>query len=214
MKGREVILLSIILILLFNAKPIQSHAEHAEPEVEKSSLWYKMFLLHDWIHPIFFLLMIYSCYYFRIFSSIRISKEPKKCLGDCTGCYKPEGKLKQYHRYFFWITLVLTFVHLGEIMPSLNNFNSFLGIDFWVLISETTYLGFAFLYLGTCYHFRYFIERIANKNIVGYKFYNALAKLNRYHDIFFWLVITSVIIRFILVVINTNSIIKAIPGTF
>lgn len=211
---KEVKLLVIALSLLFIVQFVVAHAEHAEPSVKESSILYQIFLLHDWIHPIFFILLIYSCYYFRFFSGRNISKEPKVCLGECGNCYKSEGRLKQYHRYFFWGTLLLLFIHVGEVLPSLNNIYKLSGLDLWVLLSETAYLGFAFLYLGTCYHFRYFIDRLANKKIVSYRFYNKLTSLNRYHNLFFWITITIVAVRFILVVIDTGSIIKAIPGTF
>lgn len=209
-----VFIISLILLILFNFKFVEAHIEHAGPDLEETSFWYKIFQVHDYIHPIFFILLIYSCYYFRIFSSKNIDHEPKTCMGQCSKCYKSEGKLKQYHRHFFWITLFLAFVHTGEILSSIKNFSMLYGLDRWILVSETTYLGFAFLYLGTCYHFRYFVERMANKRILGYKFYNRLTSLNRHHDLFFWLTIISVLIRFILVAIETGSLLKAIPGTF
>lgn len=215
MKPKTKSFLLLTLFLIMSISLVSAHVEHAAPGVEETSILYQIFLFHDWIHPLFFILMVYSCYYFRFFSGRNISHKPRYCLGkDCSGCDKGEGLLKQYHRYFFWGTLVLTFIHLGEIFPSLINFPIFLSSDFWILISETTYLVLALLYLGTCYHFRYFVERLARKKIVSYNFYNGLTSLNRHHNVFFWLTITVALIRFILVAIDTGSIIEAIPGTF
>lgn len=215
MKTKTKSFLLLALLLIMGISLVSAHVEHAAPAVEETSILYQIFLLHDWIHPIFFILMVYSCYYFRFFFGRNISHEPRYCLGnDCSGCYKAEGPLKQYHRYFFWGTLLLTFIHLGEIFPSISNFPVFLSSDYWILISETTYLGLAFLFLGTCYHFRYFAERLAKKKIISYKLYNGLTSLNRHHNLFFWLTITAALTRFILVAIDTGSIIEAIPGTF
>lgn len=203
----------LLIIFSFISPIVAAHVAHAEPGVAPESIWYQIFLLHDWIHPIFFLLLIYSCYYFRFFLG-RMLGEPKTCMGNCSGCYKSEGWLKQYHRYFFWITLFLTFIHIGEIAPSIGIFPTLSKMDLWITISEGAYLSFALLYLGTCYHFRYFVERAAKKRFVSYRVYNGLTAINRHHDKFFWLTITAVIIRFILVAVDTGSLLQAIPGTF
>ena len=207
-------IIAVSLWILLSLSIVLAHAEHAEPVVDKSSILYKIFLLHDWIHPVLFILMIYSCYYFRFFSARRINNEPKTCTGDCSNCYKEEGFLKKYHRYFFWGTFILLFVHIGEVIPSINNISSIDGIEFWILMSETSYLVAALFYLGTCYHFRYFAERLANKKLISYKLYNKLTSLNRHHNIFFWITISMVMLRFILMLIYTKSLIKTFPGTF
>lgn len=207
------------LVLLFLALSIgmylvSAHVEHAEAGAEEGSFWYQIFVLHDWIHPVFFLLLIYSCYYFRFFSGRKIAHQPKTCLVECQQCYSQEGWLKQHHRFFFWGTFLLSFVHAGELLPSLKEVTNFSGVDLWVLGSETVYLAFAFLYLITCYHFRYCVERGAKKHWISYKVYNGLTALNRYHNVFFWLTLIAVAIRFTLVAIATGSILEAIPGTF
>ncbi len=203
-----------IFILVVCMQIVAAHAEHAKPSIEKTSVWYQVFLIHDWIHPIFFLLMVYSCYYVRFFSGRRISRQPSKCLADCSDCYKPEGWLKQRHRYFFWGTFILTFIHIGEIGPSLSTITKSSGLDLWITISEGVYLVSAILYLVTCYHFRYFIERLAHKRWISYSVYNRLTSLNQYHNAFFWSTIIPALMRFVLVAVDTNSILKAIPGTF
>ena len=215
MHKKEVkLFLLISLFFIVSLQFVGGHVEHAEPSVQTSSVWYQIFIWHDWLHPLFYLFLIYSCYFYRFFSGRKFKHEPKKCLGDCSKCYKPEGWLHQYHRYFLWGTLLLAFIHVGEIMPSLTRALTYTGYDLWILVSESSYLAVSFLYLGTCYHVRYVVERMAKKKWVSYKFYNGLTSLNRHHHIFFWLTIGFVAIRFILVAIETGSILQAIPGTF
>ena len=135
MMVKEVKKYSLLLVMFISVVIVAAHVEHAEPGIEKGGFWYQIFIIHDWIHPIFFLLMVYSCYYVRIFSSRKILHQPKACLADCSSCYKQEGWLKQHHRYFFWGTLLLSFIHLGEVIPSLKEISSLYGFDFWVLIN-------------------------------------------------------------------------------
>lgn len=215
MLQKEVIIsVSLFALLLVMVSFVNAHAEHADPRVEKKSVWYQIFLIHDWLHPFTFLLLIYSCYSVRFFSSRHILKEPQRCGGSCSRCFTSENIVKQYHRYFFWITFFLLFVHVGELVPSLLDISSFKGFDAIILFSETGYAGFAFLYLGTCYHFRYALERLAYRGIITYNFYNKVTDLNRYHGTFFWFTISSVAVRFTTMLITTQSFIKAFPGTF
>jgi hypothetical protein len=210
-KKRKVFM--VFLVFLFIIQFISAHVEHAEIK-EEAGILYQIFLFHDWVHPVFFILLVYSCYYFRFFYGRNISREPKACLGNCSEHYKSEGWLKQHHRYFFWGTLILSFIHVGELMPSIMGIFNLSGLDLLVLISESSYLAFAFLYLGTCYHFRYFVERLAHKGYINYQLYNKLTELNRHHNLFFWITILFVAVRFTLVAIDTGSIVDAIPGTF
>ncbi|MBI4167564.1 MAG: hypothetical protein HY515_01265 [Candidatus Aenigmarchaeota archaeon] len=192
-----------------------AHVEHAEPAVDKGSFWYRVFLWHDWLHPVFFILLIYSCYYFRFFSGRKISGEPTACFGACSHCYQEENWLKKNHRWIFWITLILLFIHMGEIMPSLSGFIGYSGFNFWILAIEAAYLILALLYLMTCYHFRYFVERLTKRKLVSYRIYNGLTALNnKYHGTFLWLTLSAVAIRFALVVLDTGSVLQGIPGAF
>ena len=52
----------VVLLLLINFPTVQAHVAHAEPAVEAGSIWHQIFLLHDWIHPLFFILMIFSIF--------------------------------------------------------------------------------------------------------------------------------------------------------
>lgn len=208
------VLISLFALLLVMISFANAHAEHAAQQVGQKSVWYQIFLIHDWLHPLAFLLLIYSCYSVRFFSSRHILKEPQRCLGSCSQCFTPENTIKQYHCYFFWITFFLLFVHVGELVPSLLDIFSFKGFDATILFSETAYVGFAFLYLGTCYHFRYALERLAHRGTITYSLYNKVTDMNRHHGTFFWLTIFSVAVRFTTMLITTQSFLKAFPGTF
>jgi len=213
---RKVVRLVVLLLvfILLSLPLVAAHVAHAEPSVEGTSFWYRVFEAHDYLHPVFFILMIVSCYYFRFFWGRNISGEPRSCEGACKGCYSGEGWLKQQHRYFFWGTFLLAFIHIGELVPSFRVFSMLPLIEVWILVFEASYLGFAFLYLFTCYHFRYVIERAAHRRWLSYRIYNKLTAFNRHHNIFFWLTILAVAVRFTLVAVDTGSILQAIPGTF
>ena len=203
----------MILFCLVFLMSASAHVEHAE--AVEGSFWYQVFIAHDWLHPVFFILLIYTCYYFRFFSGRKIGGEPRACIGECSHCYHGENVLKRNHRWIFWMTFFLLFIHIGEAIPAIVDFRDYSGLDFWILATESAYLIFAFFYLITCYHFRYCVEMLAKRKVISYKLYNELTNMNnKYHGIFLWSTLLMVVLRFLLVIVDTGSVVKAIPGMF
>ncbi|MBI4448936.1 hypothetical protein HY641_02840 [Candidatus Woesearchaeota archaeon] len=219
MNKRNFVACCIPVITLATA--VLAHVEHFEEVSALRGFWWYVFLWHDWLHPFFFLFMILTCYSMRFFAGREVFHEPRDCVfanQGCGKCYRGEHPMSKFHRFFYWGTLILLFIHFGETSPALFKYllapANPLYLDNAILLSESIYLFAVLAYLGGCYHFRYFIGKHVHWfGRLGWNIYGYVTRANRHHDTLLWLTFVFVALRFTLVLIQTGSLLKAIPGT-
>lgn len=163
--------------------------DYTEPDValaDTDTFWtavYWIWGLHDRIHWIFILLMLYTCYHFRFFYGRNILKHPGKCSWEQDPGYEGERKLMQWHRLFWYGNVVLILIHAWEWLEGLRTLvftghGEFTYI-WWPLTTEEVihngiesypvwqqgigaglelfYIVAVLLWLGSCHFFRYFM---------------------------------------------------------
>ena len=180
-----------------------------EDVLEGDPLWVKAMYfiwgLHDHIHWIVILLMLFTCYHFRFFSGKKLFGHPRECF-KVDKSYSGEGKLHQYHRLFWWGNLIFIAIHWSEVITGLR-----FGLDYTYTFSsqgfgifiELLYVITFTLWLLSCHFFRYFL---GGKSSLYSKcglcalrgnIYHANGKFNKLHGVFMWLAIISMVLLII-----------------
>ncbi len=155
---------------------------------------------HDFIHWIFVVLMLYTCYDFRHFYAKHILRQPSSCIKRDKDTFAGERKIHKYHRYFWRANAILIAVHWWEaIMGWLSPFYTYsfshpLGIYF-----EAFFLVAFTAWLGSCHFFKYFLGYNAcagcgKRGQYFNKAYNVETYFNIVHPILMWLAIASFVL--------------------
>ncbi len=165
-------------------------------------LIYYSWSIHDRIHWIFIILMLYTCYHFRYVSGKKIFSHPKMCAYNDKGEYMGESKLHYYHRYFWYANLILITIHWSEAITGWT-----VGIDYTYeftyqelgIFLEALYLFTFTLWLLSCHFFRYFTGGdnpclSCQWGGLRTKIHQKESKLNKYHGIFMWAAIIAMIL--------------------
>ena len=182
----------IIIMLFFNSLSI-AHSD----EEESTSFLERAYIE---IHWIIFSLVLITCYYSRSVSEKNILGSPKSCNIVPSGNYKGDRIIYQFHRYFFWISIIFIVVFLSSV--SLRFPAVFFSTE-TNLLQKTTkivevFAATAFLfYLLGCHHLRYAISRVAEdkdcRNCWKKKLYHKQSRLNGIHDYLFWFSVMAII---------------------
>ncbi len=181
----------LFLIFFIGVNYVDAHG------VEEETLLEKIF---ENLHWGIFALLLGTCYYFRSLSEKNIFRNPKNCTSTLRKNYKGDKIIYQFHRYFFWFSLIFV---IWFIVSSIINYPAFLSRPVGLLQLTTRlmelFISIIFLfYLLGCHHFRYVLERGARKevgcqNCWRKKLYHKQTWLNQTHDYFFWFSIIGVI---------------------
>jgi len=158
--------------------------------------------IHDRIHWIVIILMLYTCYHFRYVSGKRIFTHPKMCAYNDKGEYLGESKLHYYHRYFWYANVFLIGIHWSEAITGwifgLQYTYKFTFQELGIFL-EALYLITFTLWLLSCHFFRYFTggdNPCLSCSRGGWrtKIFQKESKFNQYHGIFMWSAIISMIL--------------------
>lgn len=165
-----------------------------------NSFEYKMLLSFGILTFIFFVLTASSCYYFRHFSAKNIQPNCSE-ENNCPAC-TPEGTFEKMHRFFYWATFFLVFLHFIFAFWFGFVFQTDPFFFFTAVSLGASYL----LWLFSCRYFKYFFQEKLRgfhpKSSVGkfsYGFYGVIKKIYPHHSVFFWLVVMFVVLHLILV---------------
>jgi len=165
-------------------------------------LGYKMLLILGISNFIFFVLTLSSCYNFRRLSA-RTFYQICNIEKSCSRC-RPEGFLEKHHRGFYWVTFILTPLHLFFAFRF-----GFVSLAAPVFSSIAILFGiFYFLWLLSCHYFKYFFKErvlvIHPKSLMGrflFGVYRRLTKFYLYHNIFFWLALIFLLLHLITILL-------------
>ncbi|HLD81233.1 MAG TPA: hypothetical protein VJA40_04500 [archaeon] len=211
--------LLFIALLLPAFAPAHDHPdlfpkEHYTDEawLAQQPLWnqfvYNAWGLHDKVHFIVILLMLWTCYHFRYWVQKHVFKQPERCERFYGERYAGERKLHHYHRYFWYANALLIGVHWWEAIEGWNFLSqgraytyTFYWQDLGVMI-EALYLITFTAWLLSCHFFKYAAAGGVNacySCIRGGKLRSAFFKTeshaNEYHGFLMWAAIAAMVLQ-------------------
>ena len=124
-----IIFIFVLIFSIFSAPLVFAHDHpvffpenrYTEPDVLQGqplgvALLFWTWSLHDRIHWIFVILMLYTCYHFRFFSGKKLFGHPRACEQPKDSGYSEETGIHQYHRYFWYANVILILIHWSEVI--------------------------------------------------------------------------------------------------
>lgn len=160
---------------------------------------------HDKIHWIVVVLMLYTCYHFRFFSSRKLTRHPPSCTAANDPGYAGEHSIHKLHRHFWRANVFLIAIHWTEVIRGLT-----FGLEYTYtfsqqllgIIAEFSYVFFFTLWLGTCFFFKYLLAYghscYACKSGVRVQLEHTENRANLLHGLFLWLTVASAVLLLIL----------------
>lgn len=157
--------------------------------------------LYVLIYPLLFRL---SCYYCRRTYYRAVFKDPEACAvrekfagRQYTGETKLPAKSLNYHRYLFYVAVILVILHWVTLYQAFfctrnNSIHLYIGLGTFILMLDTFALT---AYTFTCHSWRHLIGGAFNRlsqHPARTKIWTTVSKLNNYHGQFFWISLFTV----------------------
>lgn len=172
----------------FYAPCLAATCEH--PALPLVGPWWKLTpaLLTIWI-PLGFRT---TCYYFRKAYYRSFFGSPPNCaVRDLPRRYAGETRfpfvLQNIHRYFFWLSFVLVFLHWADVIAAFRFAGGFgMGLGTLVMIVDATLLS---LYVFSCHSCRFLTGGyldVFSSAPIRYRLWSIVSRLNANHMLFAW----------------------------
>ncbi len=146
-----------------------------------------------------------TCYYGRKVYYRSFFMSPPACAVDGLktrkGKYHGEEwsvfKVVHFHRYFFYLAVILVIFHWIETFQAFQFRNSGGGLSYGIGLGTLLSLTDAILltlYTMTCHSFRNLLGGTNTPGSFRYWLWNKISKINKYHGNFFWYSIVTILV--------------------